>query len=234
MVLWKIMTDFFIVLLRTHSARSWVGDLPSVSHPLVVGSLLVGKRPIENHTDVSHGVDTHRRAFKHSSGGRQEMSQCQHTGARRYDEPFPWDNYYGSFLRLIKSTFLPTHSAVLSQKGAETLWCANMLPNHHNQSQAVWHTDIQTPTYCRERPSPRLCTVWWVYCVCKSCLRHLSLAPHVFSSAGLNCAWCRRRGYKQEQYLFLKYIIKNLCTITQDSCHSAATISMYMSGSCEF
>lgn len=61
-----------LLLFTTHSARSWVGDLPSVRHPLVVGPLLVGKRSVEDHTDVGHGVDAHSRAFKHSSGGGQE------------------------------------------------------------------------------------------------------------------------------------------------------------------
>lgn len=60
------------LLFITHSARSWVRDLPSVRHPLVVGPLLVGKRPVEDHPDVSHGVDAHRRAFKHSSVGGQK------------------------------------------------------------------------------------------------------------------------------------------------------------------
>lgn len=60
------------LLFITHCARSWIGDLPSVCHPLVVGPFLVGKRPIEDHTDVSHGVDAHCRAFEDGSGGVQE------------------------------------------------------------------------------------------------------------------------------------------------------------------
>lgn len=60
------------LLFITHSARSWVGNLPSVCHPLVVGPFLVGKRPIEDHTDVSHGVNAHSRAFEDGSGGGQE------------------------------------------------------------------------------------------------------------------------------------------------------------------
>lgn len=55
-----------------YSARSRVGDLPRVCHPLIVGPLLVSKRSVEDHTDVSHGVDAHRRAFKHSSGEKAE------------------------------------------------------------------------------------------------------------------------------------------------------------------
>lgn len=61
------MILFYFCMFITHSARSGVGDLPSVSHPLVVGPFLVGKRAIEDHTNVSHGVDTHCRAFKHGS-----------------------------------------------------------------------------------------------------------------------------------------------------------------------
>ena len=70
----------------THSARSWVGDLPSVCHPLVVGPLLVGKRPVEDHTDVSHGVDAHRRAFEHRSGGRQEGKKRVSTQRRQLED----------------------------------------------------------------------------------------------------------------------------------------------------
>lgn len=75
----------FKKLFITHSAGSWVGDLSSVCYPLVVGPLLVGKRPVEDHTDVGHGVDAHRRAFEHRSGGEQEK-KCEHTGtaARGY------------------------------------------------------------------------------------------------------------------------------------------------------
>ncbi len=66
------------LLFITHSARSWVRDLPSVCHPLVVGPLLVGKRPIEDHTDVGHRVDAHCGAFKHrSGGGRRERVSAQ-------------------------------------------------------------------------------------------------------------------------------------------------------------
>lgn len=62
----------------THSARSRVGNFPSVRHPLVVGPFFVGKRPIEDHTDVSHGVDAHRRAFEHRSAGEQiSTSYCK-------------------------------------------------------------------------------------------------------------------------------------------------------------
>lgn len=62
----------------THSARSWIRDLPSVCHPLVVGPFLVGKWPIEDHTDVSHGVDAHCRTFKDRSGGVQEKKKGEH------------------------------------------------------------------------------------------------------------------------------------------------------------
>lgn len=43
---------------KTHRARSRVGDLPSVGHPLVIGTLLVGEGSVEDHADVGHGVDT--------------------------------------------------------------------------------------------------------------------------------------------------------------------------------
>lgn len=60
------------IYVLTHSARSRVGDFPSVWHPLIVRAFLVGKWPIKDHTDVSHRVHTHCRAFKHRSGGGQE------------------------------------------------------------------------------------------------------------------------------------------------------------------
>ncbi len=43
---------------KAHSARSGVGDLPSVGHPLVIGTLFVGEGSVEDHADVGHGVDT--------------------------------------------------------------------------------------------------------------------------------------------------------------------------------
>lgn len=49
---------------ETHRARPRVGDLPSVGHPLIVGTLLVGEGSVEDHTYVSHGVDTHCWAFE--------------------------------------------------------------------------------------------------------------------------------------------------------------------------
>lgn len=59
-------------ICSAYSSRSWVGDLPGVCHPLIVGALLVSKGAVEDHTDVSHGVDAHRRAFKHSSVQKTE------------------------------------------------------------------------------------------------------------------------------------------------------------------
>lgn len=50
---------------ETHRAGSRVGDLPSVGHPLVIGTLLVGEGSVEDHADVGHGVDTNCWAFKH-------------------------------------------------------------------------------------------------------------------------------------------------------------------------
>lgn len=43
---------------EAHRAGARVRDLPSVGHPLVIGTLLVGKRSVEHHADVSHGVHT--------------------------------------------------------------------------------------------------------------------------------------------------------------------------------
>lgn len=72
-------------LLITHSARSWIGDLPSICHPLVVGPFLMGKRSIEDHTYVSHGVNAHCRAFKDRSGGVQEKKgEHKETAASGY------------------------------------------------------------------------------------------------------------------------------------------------------
>lgn len=59
--------------------------------------------------------------------------------------------------RLVQSTSFP-HTQLASYRN--TLWrtntLSNSLSNRLNQSQAVWHTDIQTPTYCREGPELRL------------------------------------------------------------------------------
>ena len=49
----------------TYSAGPRVGDLSGVGDPLVVGALLVGEGSVEDHADVSHGVDADRRAFEH-------------------------------------------------------------------------------------------------------------------------------------------------------------------------
>lgn len=70
MTVW--IPNMILNLFFTYSARSWVGDLSSVCHPLIVGPLLVSKRAVEDHTDVSHGVDAHSRAFKHSSVEKAE------------------------------------------------------------------------------------------------------------------------------------------------------------------
>ena len=61
---------------EAYRARSRVGDLPVVGHPLVVGSLLVGEGSVEDHADVSHGVDADRRALEHRAGQRRDRT-CQ-------------------------------------------------------------------------------------------------------------------------------------------------------------
>lgn len=43
--------------VEAHRAGSRVGDLPCVGHPLVIGAFLVREGSVENHADVSHGVD---------------------------------------------------------------------------------------------------------------------------------------------------------------------------------
>lgn len=63
----------FLCGFETHRAGSGVGDLPRVGHPLVIGTLLVGEGSVEDHADVGHGVDAHRRAFKHRPGGGREI-----------------------------------------------------------------------------------------------------------------------------------------------------------------
>lgn len=49
----------------THGSRTRVGHTSCVWPPLVVVSFLVGKGPIEDSADVSHGVNTDRRATEH-------------------------------------------------------------------------------------------------------------------------------------------------------------------------
>lgn len=61
--------------LETYRAGSRVGDLPSVGHPLVIGTLLVSKGSIEDHSNVSHGVDTHCRAFENRAASKGEKKQ---------------------------------------------------------------------------------------------------------------------------------------------------------------
>lgn len=46
------------VSAEAHRARARVRDLPSVGHPLVIGTLLVGEGSVEDHANVGHGVDT--------------------------------------------------------------------------------------------------------------------------------------------------------------------------------
>lgn len=49
---------------KAYCAWAGVGDLPGVGHPLVSGTFLVGKGSIEDHANVSHGVDANGRAFE--------------------------------------------------------------------------------------------------------------------------------------------------------------------------
>lgn len=69
---WLFASSTWSYISFTYSARPRVGDLPSVCHPLIVGPLLVSKRAVEDHADVSHGVDAHRWAFKHGSVEKAE------------------------------------------------------------------------------------------------------------------------------------------------------------------
>lgn len=94
-----------------------------------------------------------------------------------------------------------------------------------------WHTN--THILQRIARVQALAAVWWVYYVCNFCHGPLSLAPHVFLSAGFKHAWCLKRRWKQWQYLFLKYInqdmfIMTLCAPPPALC--AVRISVYKSG----
>lgn len=56
---------------ETHSARTRVGDFTSVWSPLVVVTMFVRERPIEDISDVSHRVHTHGRAFKNRADKKE-------------------------------------------------------------------------------------------------------------------------------------------------------------------
>lgn len=56
-----------------HHARTWKGHLAPIGPPLVLGTILVGKGPLEDLPDVSHVVHTDGIALEHSTAGdRQE------------------------------------------------------------------------------------------------------------------------------------------------------------------
>ena len=91
---------------------------------------------------------------------------------------------------------LPSH--VLSQASyRNTLKHYDAQTHTQPESSCLTHWHTNTHVLQRIARAQALAAVWWVYYVCNSCHGPLSLAPHVFLSAGFKCAWCLRRGWKQ-------------------------------------
>lgn len=97
-----------------------------------------------------------------------------------------------------------------TQPASYTHW--NIMTHKHTlkliqlESSCLTHWHTNTHVLQRIARAQALAAVWWVYYVCNSCHGPLSLAPHVFLSAGFKHAWCLRRRWEKWQYLFLKYI----------------------------
>ena len=162
------------LLSVTYSARSWVGDLPRVRHPLVVGPLLVGEGPVEDHADVGHGVHAHRRAFKDGAGGEN---------AGRQINSLSWDNDCGCLSVAATIYFLPTYSAGLLEELKHSDTHTHTLRATGTEWSCLihWHTN----THGLQRVAGARAAARWVLHVCYACHGPLSLAPHVFLSAGL-------------------------------------------------
>lgn len=66
-----------------YCSRARVRDLARVGRPLVVVPVLVGEGSVKDVADVSHGVDTHCRAFEHRAEGEMRDDRMSHANTRQ-------------------------------------------------------------------------------------------------------------------------------------------------------
>lgn len=64
----------------TDRSRAWVGDFAGVFRPLVVVTMFVSKRPVEDVPDVGHGVHADGRALE--NGALDKHTRVKHPGSQ--------------------------------------------------------------------------------------------------------------------------------------------------------